>query len=157
MRQPKVGGADIHPVEDARASLVSGYLTAKAARPDLYRAGAEIIRALQSSAILWAFKPPAQGSFVEEGASNGIWLSNTAFRATLRAEDTDSDDDNTSPASDTDAHSRLDRDAHSSHGTTDEDDEEGAAITLSTSKFALLDVEDDHENSSDVSSQDSSR
>lgn len=52
-----------------------------------------------------------------------------------------------------DAHSRTHGVAHNSHGTTDEDHEEEPAIIVSTSKFALLDVEDDDEINSDSGSQ----
>lgn len=39
-------------------ALSQGFITAKAGRPDLYRAGAFIMRQLHSSAIPWAFTPP---------------------------------------------------------------------------------------------------
>ncbi|KAK9897365.1 P-loop containing nucleoside triphosphate hydrolase protein [Cystobasidium minutum MCA 4210] len=53
-------------------ALDRGFLTAKAARPDVYRAGSMIIRAFHSSQIAWSFRPT-----VDEIASihqEGIWI-----------------------------------------------------------------------------------
>lgn len=41
---------------------ITGFLTAKAARPDLYRAGSLVIRGLQASLIPWSFRPPLVAS-----------------------------------------------------------------------------------------------
>ncbi|KAL8292872.1 hypothetical protein RQP46_000566 [Phenoliferia psychrophenolica] len=42
-------------------ATAQGFITAKAGRPDLYRAGAFILRQLHSSSIPWAFRPPFEG------------------------------------------------------------------------------------------------
>lgn len=51
--------------------FAQGFLTAKAARPDIYRAGAIIVRSFQSSEIPWAFRPSNDNA---EEPRNGIWL-----------------------------------------------------------------------------------
>ncbi|BGP39270.1 hypothetical protein JCM10449v2_003208 [Rhodotorula kratochvilovae] len=56
----------------AAYALQQGFITAKVGRPDIYRAGAYILRLLHSSAIPWAFRPPGPpppGCDVQ-----GVWL-----------------------------------------------------------------------------------
>ena len=51
---------------------MTGFLTAKAARPDVYRSGSMLIRAFQSSQIPWCFRPsPRQIRGIEQ---DGIWI-----------------------------------------------------------------------------------
>jgi len=52
---------------------VKNWVTAKAGRPDINRAGNAILRALAEGKIKWAFWPP--GSSDAEGTENGIWIS----------------------------------------------------------------------------------
>lgn len=71
-------GEDMHTLRvdrNIRAEpLRAGYLTAKAARPDIYRAGSLILRAVQSSQIPWSFQPPEVASSVDQ-RQEGVWLS----------------------------------------------------------------------------------
>lgn len=50
----------------------AGFLTAKAARPDVYRAGSMIIRAFHSSQIAWSFRSSMEE--VPNVHQEGIWL-----------------------------------------------------------------------------------
>ncbi|KAK4702727.1 hypothetical protein P7C70_g3495, partial [Phenoliferia sp. Uapishka_3] len=50
-----------------------GFITAKAGRPDLYRAGAFILRQLHASLIPWAFRPPFDGDAAAQDQV-GIWI-----------------------------------------------------------------------------------
>ena len=55
-----------------RPTDITGFLTAKAARPDVYRSGSMLIRAFQSSQIPWSFRPsPNQIADIEQ---DGIWI-----------------------------------------------------------------------------------
>ncbi|GAA5892459.1 uncharacterized protein JCM6883_007365 [Sporobolomyces salmoneus] len=53
-----------------------GFITAKVGRPDIYRAGAFILRQLHSSSIPWGFRPPFAGDAASQGSETqeGIWL-----------------------------------------------------------------------------------
>jgi hypothetical protein len=53
---------------------VKGFLTAKAARPDLYRAGSLVIRGLQASLIPWSFRPTTCDESALEVRQQGIYL-----------------------------------------------------------------------------------
>ena len=46
----------------AALAVQRGFLTAKAARPDLYRAGSMVIRGIQASLIPWSFRPSTASS-----------------------------------------------------------------------------------------------
>lgn len=59
----------------------AGFITAKAGRPDLYRAGAFVLRLLHSSTIPWGFRPPFQGDASEQGQQDGIWIQDFKARA----------------------------------------------------------------------------
>ncbi|GAA5986537.1 hypothetical protein JCM10908_003790 [Rhodotorula pacifica] len=54
-----------------------GFVTAKVGRPDIYRAGAFILRMLHSSTIPWAFLPPSLSPSEQDHRDSdmdGIWL-----------------------------------------------------------------------------------
>ncbi|SCV70862.1 BQ2448_3624 [Microbotryum intermedium] len=56
-------------------ALSQGFITAKAGRPDLYRAGAFVLRQLHSSSIPWGFRPLfKEGDVADQGEEEGIWL-----------------------------------------------------------------------------------
>ncbi|BGO98697.1 hypothetical protein NBRC10513v2_003091 [Rhodotorula toruloides] len=61
----------------AAYALQQGFVTAKVGRPDLYRAGAFILRLLHSSTIPWTFLPPSLDAYeqqVQRDEMGGIWL-----------------------------------------------------------------------------------
>lgn len=55
---------------------LTGFVTAKVGRPDVYRSGAFILRQLHSSSIPWGFRPPFAGDAASQGSETqeGIWL-----------------------------------------------------------------------------------
>jgi len=54
------------------------WVTAKAGRPDIGRAGNSILRAVAEGRIRWAFWPPdTDVSFVEGEPGDGIWIPHT--------------------------------------------------------------------------------
>lgn len=55
-----------------QSTYFSGFLTAKAARPDVYRSGSMLIRAFHASQIAWAFRPTIEE--VPDIHQEGIWL-----------------------------------------------------------------------------------
>jgi hypothetical protein len=141
-----------------------GWVTAKAGRPDVNRAGnaredacrasmvqrtradhaRTVLRALADGRIRWAFWPPDTAPDAEN--ADGIWL--------------DADADNTDIASVVDSDSDADSDSGSDGGETpadgtdsEEDDEEDAAAfsakLAGASKFGALDIEGDEEDEED--------
>lgn len=60
----------------------TGFVTAKVGRPDIYRAGAHILRLLHASAIPWAFHPPGPPPCDKEG----VWLRGFVPRAEVAGE-----------------------------------------------------------------------
>jgi hypothetical protein len=56
----------------ATLALDRGFLTAKAARPDVYRAGSMLLRAFHSSQVAWAFRPLPEE--VPGALQKGLWL-----------------------------------------------------------------------------------
>ena len=62
-------------------SNFTGFITSKAGRPDLYRAGAFILRQLHASLIPWGFRPPFAGDASEQGQHEGIFITDFAARA----------------------------------------------------------------------------
>lgn len=52
--------------------FLPGFLTAKAARPDVYRSGSMLIRAFHTSQIAWSFRPSMWE--VPDIHQEGIWL-----------------------------------------------------------------------------------
>lgn len=129
----------------------SGFLTAKAARPDVYRAGAMIIRSFQASQIPWAFVPPGTfSSHASSSESNGIWLED--FQPSSMSDDqlehnaeeyaSTSGAEHLSDSAEEDAKSGSESEASSDDA--EEDDEENPDNDTATvgGAFALLGVED---------------
>ncbi|TNY19065.1 hypothetical protein DMC30DRAFT_424476 [Rhodotorula diobovata] len=66
----------------AAYAVQQGFVTAKVGRPDIYRAGAHILRLLHASAIPWAFHPPGPPPCDKEG----VWLRGFVPRAEVAGE-----------------------------------------------------------------------
>lgn len=118
----------------------SGFITAKAGRPDLYRAGAFVLRQLHSSSIPWAFRPPFEGDAAAQDQI-GIFIpdfeakASTAEkerRARMLVGDEESEDDE---PSEEELSESADSEAES------EDSADDNAITAIRSAFAALEVE----------------
>jgi hypothetical protein len=64
----------------SKHALSHSFITAKAGRPDVSRAGAAILRMLHSSSIAWAFRPPPPPEGSRDGGEwdwpehEGIWI-----------------------------------------------------------------------------------
>ncbi|KAH8930147.1 P-loop containing nucleoside triphosphate hydrolase protein [Atractiella rhizophila] len=116
-----------------------GFITAKAGRPDIYRAGHAILRAMHAGAIKWAFSPNIQESStgVEEG-KEGIWLKE--FQGTEIMEGLGEDHEHEEVSSMDE--SGEDRTADSSDDSEEEGSEEMEGILIpTTSAFSFLNVE----------------
>lgn len=61
------------------------FVTAKAGRPDLYRAGAFLLRQLHASSIPWGFRPPFAGDAAAQGDQEGIYLPGFQARASTES------------------------------------------------------------------------
>ena len=116
-------------------ALALGYFTAKAGRPDVGRAGAGILRALQSGSIRWAFRPP-DGQHEPDGIEHGIWLGG----AHHEAEPASDAEDELSEAS------VRDEEPESASSSEEEDE---PITTSMTSSFAALEVDAGTESESD--------
>ncbi|KAG2350795.1 P-loop containing nucleoside triphosphate hydrolase protein [Suillus weaverae] len=67
-----------------------GWVTAKAGRPDIHRAGNAILRLVAEGKITWAFWPPGTNlTTVGSGGANGIWLKH----AVQHGQELDEDDE----------------------------------------------------------------
>lgn len=66
-------------------ALQLGFVTSKAGRPDLYRAGAFILRQLHASSIPWGFRPPFEGDAAAQGDQEGLYLPEFTARASTES------------------------------------------------------------------------
>lgn len=113
----------------------NGFLTAKAGRPDIYRAGAFILRQMHNSAIPWAFRPPASGSkppkegiFLEGFKSKSTSATSEAARALMEEESEEEEEE---------------EEEESEEESEDEDDDEAekGVVSALRSAFSMLEVE----------------
>lgn len=119
------------------------FVTAKAGRPDIYRAGAQILRQIHSSQIPWGFRPSfgsgPTGDASNQGTQEGIWLKDFVARASVKSGNegdvTAEEDEDQAEGSELDA-------------SEDESDEQGSqeeanhkAIAAVRSAFSALEVE----------------
>ncbi|GJJ08596.1 hypothetical protein Clacol_002815 [Clathrus columnatus] len=104
-----------------------GWLTAKAGRPDINRAGNYILRSLAEGRIRWAFWPPeAEG--VPITRDSGIWLGG----GVVEVEGEEEEEEENDSAGDNDFDSSL------SNDTELNEDSEGMEITLTSGRFEVL-------------------
>jgi hypothetical protein len=141
----------------------TGFITAKAGRPDLYRAGAQILRSLHTSAVPWGFRPPFRGDVSNQGQQEGVWIKDFVAKASTdeelrrdaRRAGAGSDDDYS--GSETDGRDDQDDEEDESEEVSEEEELASAnrgAVAAVKSAFAGLTVEggeddDDDEDESD--------
>ncbi|KAG2022935.1 GTPase [Coprinopsis cinerea AmutBmut pab1-1] len=117
-----------------------GWVTAKAGRPDVHRAGNAILRALAEGRIHWAFWPP--GSKLPED-DLGIWIPHDVEES--EAESDDQEDDNRAAASDAESEAESAED----EGETDEEEDAGESgapgLNVGIGRFGALSIVDDDE------------
>ncbi|GAA6054408.1 hypothetical protein JCM3770_002243 [Rhodotorula araucariae] len=127
----------------ATYALQQGFITAKVGRPDIYRAGAYILRLLHSSAIPWAFRPP--GALPVAGAGwgcdvEGVWLRGFTPRAgAVREREGASEEEDDDGGEGTEAS----EEEETEEGSGDSADEK--AVQAVRGAFAALAVEGDDE------------
>ncbi|KAJ7040449.1 hypothetical protein C8F04DRAFT_1083602 [Mycena alexandri] len=135
-----------------------GWVTAKAGRPDVHRAGNAILRALAEGRVAWAFWPPdfKVESASDEGAEGaGIWIPRTEADGAS----TDDESEEEEPEADGEAEGDLNKDeAESPESSQDESEEEKdeeeqtAAIQVGAGRFGALQDIEDVDTSEEVSS-----
>ena len=118
-------------------ALAHGFFTAKAGRPDVARAGAGILRSLQSGTIRWAFRPP-DGQ--HEDIEHGIWLGGAHHGAEPAASDVEEDERSAASAGD--------EEAETASSSSSEGEDEPVATSM-TSSFAALEVDAGADSASD--------
>ncbi|PFH49804.1 hypothetical protein AMATHDRAFT_146756 [Amanita thiersii Skay4041] len=123
------------------------WVTAKAARPDVHRAGNAILRLLSEGKIGWAFWPPRTEAHVleaENGAQNGIWI--PRFSGDL-AEDSPSDTE--APANETPSE---DSSEESQDGALDDIEEasDDANLQTTSGRFSALIIDEQEDEEDDI-------
>lgn len=118
---------------------VKNWVTAKAARPDVNRAGNAILRALAESRVRWAFWPPGTEPSNLSETGDGIWIRHA-------------NDDVEDGQSEGDREEEMDQDRVSESGEeldegvsfSDEEDREGEELeeTRIGGRFGALALED---------------
>lgn len=124
-------------------ALSQGFLTAKAGRPDLYRAGAFVMRQIHSSAIPWSFVPPAGRDKVPR-PKEGIYLSGfnpRSISATQEAVRRAREQENEEESGSEESRAGSEEDEQDAEDDEDEDGAEGDAVAAIQSAFAGLEVE----------------
>ncbi|GJE85788.1 P-loop containing nucleoside triphosphate hydrolase protein [Phanerochaete sordida] len=131
-------------------ALKKGWLTAKAGRPDVNRAGNHVLRMLAEGRIAWAFWPPGTPADVVEahqGAPGaGIWIARDADAADGAFDVSDSEDEAHGERAESDEETLgvLSED----EDEDDEGDDEGdksdgdTPVSVARSRFALLNLDD---------------
>ncbi|KAF8216064.1 hypothetical protein K438DRAFT_1560283 [Mycena galopus ATCC 62051] len=133
-----------------------GWVTAKAGRSDVHRAGNAIMRALAEGRVAWAFWPPGiDVSLItdEDSEGMGIWIPKKDGDGTSGNEGSDEEEDETKSV---DGSSEEDREEALEGSEAEEDEEsQSPAVTLGAGRFgALQDIQDGDtsENESNASS-----
>ncbi|KZV83143.1 P-loop containing nucleoside triphosphate hydrolase protein [Exidia glandulosa HHB12029] len=120
----------------------NGWMTAKAGRPDVMRAGNALMRALAEGRIKWAFRPPGDDTETE----TGIWIAEPQAKDEEVWDDGESDGEEGDDASETDSTEKS---------TPDSEEEEKPAKTFTAGRFGAL-VEDNDDDDEGDDSEESS-
>ncbi|EIW87030.1 P-loop containing nucleoside triphosphate hydrolase protein [Coniophora puteana RWD-64-598 SS2] len=133
-------------------ALAKGWVTAKAGRPDVNRAGNAILRIVAEGRIPWAFWPPDVKNPNEEDNGAGIWRSKQSQEHELDImsfDDSGSDlGTNEGEGSEEDSDSSAENGSHGSRAELDdesdgeENPEENAPIIGSSSRFSALSIDE---------------
>lgn len=121
-----------------------GWVTAKAGRPDIHRAGNAILRLVAEGKIAWAFWPPGTDLMtVGSSEGNGIWLIRDADQ---HAQELDEDDeggsgDETDEVENPDEGSDEDGDKDE-HLTDKEEHQDADFKSVTVGRFGVLAIDD---------------
>ncbi|KAG6910522.1 hypothetical protein DXG01_009941 [Tephrocybe rancida] len=121
------------------------WVTAKAGRPDIHRAGNAILRAMAEGKVGWAFWPPETAATtitaITEGQGTGIWIP----RATVVEDETDNDsgDDDSDPDQDENPVVLDSPDEVTDEETSDDEEEYAGSSVLGVSRFGALAIEEE--------------
>lgn len=129
-------------------ALSQGFITAKAGRPDLYRAGALILRQMHSSSIPWGFRPPFKGDPTAQD-QEGIYIPHFVAKASSKAEldrekamvNRERSSDEEEDASGSEGEGSEEEEEESDTEEEEEDEEDEKAVNAIRSAFAFLEVE----------------
>lgn len=123
-----------------------GWVTAKAGRPDIHRAGNAILRLVAEGRIAWAFWPPGTDlTAVGSSGGNGIWLTRDADQHPQELDDDDGDErgsgDETDEVDSTDEVS--DEDGDEDENLTGEEEHQNAELkSVAVGRFGVLAIDD---------------
>ncbi|KAG2155575.1 P-loop containing nucleoside triphosphate hydrolase protein [Suillus clintonianus] len=121
-----------------------GWVTAKAGRPDIHRAGNAMLRLVAEGKIAWAFWPPGTDlTTVGSGGANGIWLSHGSFQ---HGQELDEDDgvlgDETDEVESLDDDSDEDADEEGTLTGEDEEHRGEDFKSVPVGRFGVLAIDD---------------
>jgi ribosome biogenesis GTPase A len=122
-----------------------GWVTAKAGRPDIHRAGNAILRLVAEGKIAWAFWPPGTDlTTVGSSGSNGIWLTRDADQ---HAQELDDDDgggsgDETDEVESPDEGNDEDDDEVGSPTSEEAEHEDADFKSVTVGRFGVLAMDD---------------
>ncbi|KAG2367789.1 hypothetical protein BDR07DRAFT_1271378 [Suillus spraguei] len=122
-----------------------GWVTAKAGRPDIHRAGNAILRLVAEGKIAWAFWPPGTDlTTVGSSGGNGIWLIRDADQ---HAQELDDEDDEGGSGDETDEvespDEGSDEDGDKDEHPTDKEEHQDADFkSVTVGRFGVLAIDD---------------
>ncbi|THH33430.1 hypothetical protein EUX98_g730 [Antrodiella citrinella] len=135
-------------------ALKKGWVTAKAGRPDVMRAGNAILRSLAEGKISWGFWPEGTPQAVLDShikPEQGIWIPNENDASTLSHDEAEATDYEDEDEEEEDTES-----SEESEGTAlDEEEEEAPKVIVAKSRFAALSFLDQHDDDSDEDASES--
>ncbi|KAG1828094.1 P-loop containing nucleoside triphosphate hydrolase protein [Suillus variegatus] len=120
-----------------------GWVTAKAGRPDIHRAGNAILRLVAEGRVAWAFWPPGTDlATVRSSGGNGIWLIRNTDQ---HAQELDEDDEGGS-GYETDEVESPDEGSEDcdqdKHATDEEEHQDVDFKSVTVSRFGVLAIDD---------------
>ncbi|BGO90879.1 hypothetical protein NBRC10512_002371 [Rhodotorula toruloides] len=143
----------------AAYALQQGFVTAKVGRPDIYRAGAFILRLLHSSAIPWTFLPPSLDAYeqqVQRDEMEGIWLRDFVPKAGQGRSGAEHEAESGSDAEQASEDEDDDDEVESESDDQDSADEKAVqAVRGAFAALAIEEGEDDEESEPDGSERES--
>jgi len=115
------------------SSHKNGWVTAKAGRPDIHRAGNAILRAVAENKVRWAFWPP--GYIPTHTKTKGIWITDDHPNID-HFDDSDMEDD------DNHSEEELREQRLSDATSTISEASDSDSMEVGTSRFSALEIED---------------
>ncbi|KAF7339335.1 Guanine nucleotide-binding protein-like 1 [Mycena sanguinolenta] len=118
-----------------------GWVTAKAGRSDINRAGNAILRALAEGRVAWAFWPPdvdVDLTVDESAAGMGIWIPSTDGEGTSGGEESEEEGEEVKSAEELSENEQEEGPAKSEDEEDEDSEPESAQVALGAGRFGAL-------------------